>query len=172
MKPRQSRAVYLCAGKDGNTTSAKMVAMIEAAVSRGFQVEIPNVAETPSPEKRVQWLLDSDASEVDCLVLIGVSMGGYVATVAAEKIPSRGLFLVGPALYVPQYAHQNPQPESDLIEIVHGLDDAVVPVENIRRFAREFGARTHFLEGGHSLEGNVPFITEVFSRFLDRVLKG
>jgi alpha/beta superfamily hydrolase len=171
MKPDQSRVVYLCAGKDGNASTPTMRALTETAVSKEFQVEIPNFKDVPNPEDRVKWLLNSDAGEVGCLVLAGVSMGGYVATVAAQTLPARGLFLVAPALYLAPYAHLDPRPESDIIEVIHGLNDQVVPVANIRRFAREFGAQTHLLEGDHSLKDHTSFIAAVFGRFLERIRK-
>jgi alpha/beta superfamily hydrolase len=171
MKLRPVRSLYLCTAGDGNAATPKIEALIEAAVTRGFTVEIPNFADLPDPEQRVRWLLDSDAAEADCLVLAGVGMGGYVATVAAETLPARGLFLIGPALYLPPYDNLDPRPEADLIAVVHGLNDEVVPVANIRRFAAEFGAQAHLLDGNHALDGHLPFIAAVFGKFLDQVLK-
>jgi pimeloyl-ACP methyl ester carboxylesterase len=171
MKSPGSRVLVLCTGKDGNPANPKIAALTAVGVARGFTVEIPNFADLPNPEQRVKWLLHSDAAEADCLVLAGVSMGGYVATVAAETLPARGLFLVGPALYLPPYANLDPRPEADLIGVVHGLEDEVVPVANIRRFAAEFGAQAHLLDGNHSLDAHLPFISAVFGRFLDQVVR-
>jgi pimeloyl-ACP methyl ester carboxylesterase len=171
MKSPGSRVLFICTGKDGNAAHPSVEAMTEAAVARGFTVEIPNFADMPNPEQRVKWLLGSDAAEADCLVLAGISMGGYVATVAAETLPARGLFLIGPALYLPPYANLDPRPEADLIAVVHGLGDEVVPVANIRRFAAEFGVQAHLLDGNHSLDGHLPFIAAVFGKFLDQILK-
>jgi hypothetical protein len=98
MKPDQSRVVYLCAGKDGDASTPTMRALIETAVSKEFRVEIPNFKDVPNPEDRVKWLLKSDAWEAGCLVLAGVSMGGYVAAVGAPTQPARGLLLVAPPL--------------------------------------------------------------------------
>jgi alpha/beta superfamily hydrolase len=165
------RVLYLCTGRDGNAAHPQVAALTAVAVARGFTVEIPNFADRPNPEDRVKWLLDSDAAEAGCLVLAGISMGGYVAAVAAETLPARGLFLVGPALYLPAYANLDPRPEADLIAVVHGLGDEVVPVAHIRRFAAEFGAQAHLLDGDHSLAGHLPFIAAVFGKFLDQVVR-
>jgi pimeloyl-ACP methyl ester carboxylesterase len=161
MKSPGSRVLYLCTGKDGNAANPKIAALTAVGVAHGFTVEIPNFADMPNPEHRVKWLLASDAAEADCLVLAGISMGGYVATVAAETLPARGLFLIGP----------DPRPEADVIGVVHGLGDEVVPVANIRRFAAEFGAQAHLLDGNHALDAHLPFIAAVFGKFLDQVLK-
>jgi alpha-beta hydrolase superfamily lysophospholipase len=45
-------------------------------------------------------------SDYDEIVLMGSSMGAYVATVAAETIKPSGLFLLAPAFYLPGYLRE------------------------------------------------------------------
>lgn len=96
-------------------------------------------------------------------------MGGYVAAVAAETIQPAGLFLIAPALYLPRYRNQNPQPRARLISVVHGWRDELVPVQNSLRFGRDHGAVVHLFDGNHGLANHMPEIARFFGLFLDQV---
>ena len=96
-------------------------------------------------------------------------MGGYVATVAAEALAPRGLFLVSPALYLEHYPKQDPQPRAGKIAVIQGWNDPIVPPENVYRFAQRFKAQAYFIDGDHSLNPYVGYIAETFGAFLDRI---
>ena len=106
-------------------------------------------------------------------VLVGSSMGGYVATVLATEVAISGLFLLCPALYMPdsEYEVQEYAPKSDTIEIIHGWDDEIVPFENSITFARKTGAVLHLIPDNHRLQQSFDFMKSNFEAFLKNIMK-
>ncbi len=62
-----------------------------------------------------------------------------------------------------------PEPADCPIVIVHGWNDAVVPVDNSIRYARQYRAALHILDGDHSLMEQIEVICELFEGFLRRI---
>ena len=100
------------------------------------------------------------------LILVGSSMGGYVATVCSGIVPVAGLFLMAPALYLDGYQVTDYQPLTSRITVIHGWGDELIPPENSFRFARQTGASLHVLDADHPLAGVIPEIIKYFSMFL------
>jgi len=67
-----------------------------------------------------------DLSAYDEIVLMGSSMGAYVATVAAETIKPSGLFLLAPAFYLPGYLRTEFDPPAKYTRVIHGWRDDIV----------------------------------------------
>jgi len=86
-------------GKDSSPWGEKTLVFAEVAKRHGYVFESPDYREVVNPDDRVRQLLAIDLSDYDEIVLIGSSMGAYVATVAAETIKPRGLFLMAPFLF-------------------------------------------------------------------------
>jgi len=100
-------------------------------------------------------------------VLIGSSMGGYVATAAASRVGARGLFLLAPALFMPGYGEYMPDPLPDVpTMIVHGWHDDIVAHEGSIRYGREIGASVVLLDSDHRLTASIDIITRLFRDFL------
>jgi len=163
--------VFISPGGSGVPNTVRLMVLTEVAGAKGLPVETFDCTQIRNPEIRIKSLLESGVLDGERPILVGSSMGGYVSTVVAEKHEVEGLFLLSPALYVPPYENQAPQPKAKFIVVVHGRQDDIVPPENIRRFARRFGADLHLLPGGHSLDGQLPEIRTLFSRFLDACLQ-
>lgn len=157
-------------GKDSIPWGEKALALAEVAKSQGFEFISPDYQASNDPEWRVRQLLAMDLNGYDRIVLVGSSMGAYVATVAAETIKPRGLFLIAPAFYLPGYARREFNPFTDNIEVFHGWQDDVVPPENVWRFCREHRARLHMLDADHRLLSILPTMTAVFARFLTETI--
>jgi len=138
---------------------------------KGFTVDSHDYTKQLDPDRRVDQLLNLRIPESDCTVLIGSSMGGYVATVASQMIVPVGLFLMAPAFYLPGYQEQSPSPYAIKTVIIHGLNDDVVPTENSIRFALEHHAELHLLDSGHRLDDQLPKIEMLLDMFLDEVLE-
>jgi pimeloyl-ACP methyl ester carboxylesterase len=102
------------------------------------------------------------------LVLVGSSMGGWVAAEAAERLGAYGVFLLAPAVYMPSYPTQDPMVPAARTEIVHGWDDEVIPCDNAIRFARLHQCTLHLVEGDHRLNARIPLLRELFDAFLAR----
>jgi len=153
-------------GKDSIPWGEKALALAEVAKNHGFKFESPDYRAGNDPEARVQQLLAMDVSGYDSIVLVGSSMGAYVATVAAEIIQPQGLFLMAPAFYLPGYARTDFSPSTGNIEVFHGWRDDVVPPENAWRFCREHRARLHMLDADHRLLSILPLMAAAFARLL------
>ncbi len=72
-------------GKDSIPWDEKTIGFAEVAKRYGYAFESPDYRERSDPDKRVEQLLAMDLSGYDEIVLIGSSMGAYVATVASES---------------------------------------------------------------------------------------
>ena len=166
-----SNRVYFSHGKDSKPWGIKIRAFADVAETLGFETFSPDYQGMDDPGKRVQHLLASVQSGSGKLVLVGSSLGAYVSIIASTGLHPQGLFLVAPAVYLPQLACDEAVPESPLVEIVHGWQDEVVPAENALRFAHKYNITLHMFNGDHRLIEHLPDIQELFSHFLQKVLE-
>jgi pimeloyl-ACP methyl ester carboxylesterase len=118
------------------------------------------------PGDRVAKLIDLGKKLDAPMVLVGSSMGGHVSAAAASELKPRGLFLLAPAFYMPGYEEYTPQNVVCPTAIVHGWHDAIVPVENSIRWAREHQAALHLLNSDHRLEDQIDAICVLLRAFL------
>ena len=169
---RSIGTVYFSHGKESGPWGDKIKRLAQVAEAKGFVVYSIDYSGIADPDLRVQKLLASCTSGPGYLILVGSSMGGYVATVASETLKPQGLFLMAPALYLPGFSNQDPVPRAELTAIVHGWKDELIPVEHSIRFAQKYGAQLHLIDGDHRLINQIPFIASVFSSFLDKVSLG
>jgi len=153
-------------GKDSIPWGEKPLALAEIAKQHGYEFISPDYQVSNDPEWRVTQLLEQDVTGYDRLVLVGSSMGAYVATVASEILKPQGLFLIAPAFYLPGYARTDFNPPTANIEVFHGWQDEVVPPENAWRFCRTHRARLHMLDADHRLLSILPLMTAAFGEFL------
>lgn len=117
-------------------------------------------------DRRVARLLAQPVAPARPLVLVGSSMGAYVATVASAALRPAGLFLLAPAFYLDAYAQPAPAPQAGHTTLVHGWDDIVVPPEHSIRYARAHRCSLHLLDGDHRLDAALPAIAPLFASFL------
>ncbi|MDT4332519.1 alpha/beta hydrolase [Methylomonas sp. MED-D] len=153
-------------GMDSIPWGEKALALADVAERRGFRFESIDYRPNNDPDWRVSRLLAENLPTYDKLVLVGSSMGAYVATVAAETLNPHGLFLIAPAFYLPGYARDRFAPGTTNIEVFHGWRDDVVPPEHAWRFCREHGARLHLYDADHRLLSILPAMGLAFDRFL------
>lgn len=153
-------------GKDSIPWGEKAIALADVARQRGFMFISPDYQASNDPDRRVKQLLAMDLSAYQEIVLVGSSMGAYVATVASEVIKPKGLFLIAPAFYLPGYQCTEFKPHADRIEVFHGWQDAIVPPENAWRFCRQHRASLHLLDADHRMLSLLPMIADTFDRFL------
>ena len=160
------RLVCFAHGKESGPWGTKITRLAEVARARGFEVMSPDYSGTHDPHERVKMLLDLVPSARK-LVLVGSSMGGYVAAHACAALKPAALFLMAPALYFPGWdAEPDAIPERSCV--VHGWNDDVVPVDRAQRFAERHRAELHLLQSGHTLNDQLPAL----SFLLDRMLEG
>lgn len=153
-------------GKDSSPWGEKTIGFAEVAKRYGYAFESPDYREQLDPDKRVGQLLAMDLSGYDEIVLIGSSMGAYVATVASESIKPKGLFLLAPAFYLPGYRQTEFTPTAEAIRVFHGWQDDIVPPENAWRFCRQYRVRLNLYDTDHRMLSVLPQLVDEFSRFL------
>jgi len=163
--------VYYAHGMGTGPWGIKIKRLARIALSRGFAVESPDYRGIEDPEHRVAKLLALEPAAHDKLVLVGSSMGGYVAAAASQTLNPHGLFLMAPAVLIPGFGRQDIAPRADILSAVHGWNDDVIPPENAMRFCRSHGIDLHLLHCGHALIEALPTVEALFTHFLDRVVQ-
>ena len=153
-------------GKDSIPWGEKALALAEVAKQRGLEFISPDYQASNDPDVRVKQLLAMDLSAYQGIILVGSSMGAYVATVTSEIIKPKGMFLIAPAFYLPGYQCSQFNPYAEHIEVFHGWEDEVVPPENAWRFCQQYKANLHLYNADHRLLSILPIMVDAFDRFL------
>jgi len=161
-------AVYFNHGKESGPWGDKIMRLAEVARDHDFNVESLDYSGMDA-EARIARLLASEVSKVHPLILVGSSMGSYVAATASASLNPRGLFLLAPAFYLPDFALQEPVPHADFVTLIHGWNDELIPFENSICYARKFKATLHLVESDHRLSSQLPLIALLFDAFLAQV---
>lgn len=162
-------AVYFSHGQESGPWGTKIRSMAEVVRNLGCRAESVDYQGIADPSERVAKLLTECAGVEDPLLLIGSSMGGHVATAAAEELGAIGLFVLAPAYYMPGFESLTPPPPGMPVTIVHGWNDDIVPVENSIRFARECNASLHILDSDHRLTDSLDDINGLLVRFIQKL---
>ncbi len=156
-------------GQDSGPWGTKIRAMAAMVRDMGLNPVSVDYRGIADPSERVEKLL-ADAREVsDRLILVGSSMGGHVATAAAERLGAAGLFVIEPAYFIEGYERLTPPPPELPICIVHGWHDDIVPVDNSIRFARRCSATLHLVNGDHRLTANIDQINYYLRQFVENI---
>jgi len=153
-------------GKESGPWGKKITAMAAAVRDLGLGVESVDYRGVDDPGARVDKLIAVAAEIPPPLVLVGSSMGGHVSAAAAPRVGPRGVFLLAPAFYMPGFEAYTPQDVPCPTAIVHGWHDAIVPVENSIRWAREHQSALHVLDSDHRLEDRIEAICALLRQFL------
>lgn len=153
-------------GKDSAPWGDKPQAFADAARRLGCDFQSPDYRDTTDPDARIEKLLAMDFSGYDEIVLLGSSMGGYVATVAAPALAVKGLFLLAPAFYLPGYRVTEFNLPARRTLVIHGWRDDIVPPENSWKFCRRHRICLKMLDADHRLLNALPALVEEFERFL------
>ena len=153
-------------GQESGPWGTKIRAMAERVRSLGCEADSIDYQGIADPTERVEKCIRECADIHDKLILVGSSMGGHVATAAAERLGAVGLFVLAPAWFMEGYEDLTPEPPSMPVCIVHGWHDDVVPVENSIRYASSCGATLHIVDGDHRLTGNIDEINDYLELFI------
>jgi len=155
-------------GQESGPWGTKIRAMAERVKSLGCTADSIDYRGIADPTERVAKLVRECAHIEDRLILVGSSMGGHVATAAADELGAAGLFVLAPAYYMEGYEALTPPPPGLPICIVHGWHDDIVPADNSIRFARSCGATLHLVNGDHRLTANIDEINEYLTYFITK----
>ena len=134
-------------GQETGPWGTKIRAMAAMVRSLGCMADSIDYRGIADPGERVEKLLRECEGIEDRLILVGSSMGGHVATAAAETLGAAGLFVLAPAYYMQGYEDLTPPAPGMPICIVHGWNDDIVPADNSVRYARRCGATLHLVTG-------------------------
>ena len=161
-----TRYVVFSHGQESGPWGKKIAALAEVARSEGYEVESVDYRGIDAPRARVARLVDFCKELTGDLVLVGSSLGGYVAVASASLLHARGVFLMAPALYMQGL----PELRAGVLDcpaaVVHGWRDDVVPYEHSVRFAHEYRCALHLVESDHRLHNQVRVIQYLFEYFL------
>ncbi len=153
-------------GQESGPWGTKIRAMAERVRAMGLKADSIDYQGIADPTERVRKLQQECSDIPEKLILVGSSMGGHVATAAADSLGAVGLFVLAPAYYMEGFEALTPSPPSMPICIVHGWHDDIVPVENSIRFARACSATLHLVNGDHRLTQNIGEINEYLAQFV------
>ena len=157
-------------GQESGPWGTKICAMAELVKGLGCEADSIDYQGIADPTARVEKLVLECSDVSDDLILVGSSMGGHVATAAAETLGAIGLFVLAPAYYVEGYENLTPPPPSVPTCIVHGWHDDIIPVENSIRFARQCSATLHLVNGGHRLTENIDEVNGYLEQFIKNTI--
>ncbi len=164
--PLVGRHVVFSHGKESGPWGRKISALAEVARSEGYEAHSVDYRGLDDPRQRVARLVDFCKELAGDLVLVGSSLGGYVAVVSASLLHARGIFLMAPALYMPGLPELRESVLDCPATLVHGWRDEVVPYEHSLRFALSYRAALHLLESDHNLHDQIRVIQYLFEYFL------
>ncbi len=159
------RIVLFSHGQESGPWGTKITALAEDARESGLAVDSIDYRGMSDPAERANKLIARMRECSEDILLVGSSMGGYVAVAAAQKQPAAGLFLMAPALAVPGWPPLEKTVSAPAL-VIHGWEDDIVPLQWSIDFARDNMARLHLLRAGHSLTEALDEIRALFKRFL------
>lgn len=162
--------VIFAHGRESGPWGPKIRALAKIAERFGCGVISRDDTDNRDPELRVTRLIDEVKSIEGSIVLVGSSMGGYVATVASQVIRPTGLFLMAPAFGLPDYAQQAPRAIARELSVVYGWGDNLVSLEAILDFSRSQQSMLHLVPAGHALLEQLEWLEQIFTLFLQRCL--
>jgi alpha/beta superfamily hydrolase len=162
--------VHFVHGKESGPWGIKIQRLAKVAESHDYAIESLDYSGIENPLQRVTKLLEAQ-SPVEDLILVGSSMGGYVATVASKTLLPKGLFLMAPAFFMPGYESEELKPYVRHAAIVHGWRDEIIPAENSFRFAAQHNLELHMIDGDHRLNDQIDLIEMLFELFLQRIVR-
>ena len=153
-------------GQESGPWGTKIRAMAERVKSMGCDAHSIDYQGIADPTERVEKCIEECASLAGPLLLVGSSMGGHVATAAADETGAIGLFVLAPAYFMEDFEDLTPAPPSVPICIVHGWHDDIVPVDHSIRFARSCSATLHIVDGDHRLTAHIGAINDYLQQFI------
>jgi predicted esterase YcpF (UPF0227 family) len=89
-------------GKESGPWGSKIKRLANTAEQYGCKVDSIDYSDILDPDLRVERLINVLQEAKEDFILVGSSMGGYVSLVASEKVAVKGMFLLAPALFMPQ----------------------------------------------------------------------
>ena len=157
-------------GKESGPSGVKINALRTICDELNVPSESIDYRGIEDPEERAEKLLDVLNHSTKPVLLVGSSMGSYVALRAANHKVVLALFLMAPAVYMPGYDNTDIDPLDNPTFVVHGWQDEIVPVENAIRFANEYQKDLLLLADDHVLRHSLKRLCVEFRRFASELI--
>ncbi|MEA5097675.1 MAG: alpha/beta fold hydrolase [Burkholderiaceae bacterium] len=161
--------IHFVHGKESGPWGRKITYLSAIARQEGFDIESLDYSDISNPMERADKLAQACAGRQPD-ILVGSSMGGWVAATATATVKVRGLFLMAPAFYMPDYPSHRLGCDGSQIDIVHGWRDSVIPLQHSVRFGQEHRCTLHLIDDDHRLAERLDLIGQYFTAFLRRTL--
>lgn len=170
-------------GRDGDPwNGTKIQAMKPIILASGMNMVSIKYDETNTIQQMIdQTVQKCLSSEIlpERIIFIGSSRGAYISAAASEYLfkktqkKSSGLFMLSPAIGIKSdyYPNKFPEPQSHLVEIVHGYEDDIIPYQSVVEFCAEQKYTIHLVEDDHRLHNQKEFICNQLERFLMEIKK-
>ncbi|WP_020405139.1 YqiA/YcfP family alpha/beta fold hydrolase [Hahella ganghwensis] len=158
-------------GKESGPWGSKIRHLSELALKVGYTFETIDYQGMHSPDLRAEKLLKhlQDWDTFSPLILVGSSMGAYVSLVASHHVKVTGLFLLAPALGLPEYRQPLIAPKAEVTEVVHGWSDHLIPASTVCEWSMQHQCTLYLVNDGHRLQQALPQLGIWFYQFLDRL---
>jgi len=169
IKAPTSMKIYFSHGKESGPWGTKIKRLAATAGEYNCEVDSIDYTDTLDPDLRVERLVNILKAEEEKCILVGSSMGGYVALMASCQVQAHAVFLMAPALYMRGYKEEYCSGHKHL-EIVHGWSDDIIPPEHSIRYAREADCTLHMISGDHPLNSSIEHVDALFRQFLKNAL--
>jgi predicted esterase len=164
--PVLTRYAVFSHGLDGSPWGRKIATLAEVARSEGYEPESVDCRGIDNPRERLSRLVETCRDLSGEVVLIGSSLGAYVALSAASLLHARGVFLMAPAVYMEGLPPLREKVIDCPMTVIHGWHDETVPFDHSVRLAREYNAALHLLDDDHRLHRQLRVISYLFEQFL------
>lgn len=164
-QPIPNRTVVFSHGKDSEPWGTKIVTLAAIARDGHWRVESIDYRGIDTVEGRLTKLLETCRDLPPRPVLVGSSLGGFLAAAASRPLDAAGLFLMAPAFDLPGLP-PTPAVAACPTVVVHGWHDDIVPIEKGLAFARAQGALLHAVDDDHRLHATLPRIAGWLRDFL------
>lgn len=162
----KARYVVFSHGLESGPWGTKISTLASTASAEGYEVESVDYRGIADPRARVTKLVDFCKDLTGDLILCGSSLGGYVSIAASAHLHATGVFLLAPALTMPELPPLRPRVLDCPASIVHGWHDAVVPVAHSIAFARDYRCALHLLHTDHRMHDQLRAINYLFEYFI------
>jgi alpha/beta superfamily hydrolase len=167
--------VILSHGFESGPEATKVTALAAVAEAAGWSQERPDYTDLDARRDigelgdvgarlmRLRTLAEAAVKKAP-LVLVGSSLGAYIAAQVSLQVPVHGLFLMAPPTAI------GPLPALDAaqvpVSIVHGWDDALIPARNVVDWAQARRARLLLVDDDHHLARHVDAAAQAFAQLL------
>lgn len=169
MEENKKPLIQFVHGKESGPWGRKIQYLAKIAEEEGFAIESFNYLDLDSPFARVSRLVEKSEKRAPD-ILVGSSMGGWVAATATVSMDVKGLFLMAPAFYMDDYPAHQMNCTGERIRIVHGWHDSVIPVSHSIQFGKEHACSVLLLDDDHRLAQKLPEIGTYFREFLQQAM--